>query len=86
MQRDNAPLAEISESILPEADPLPSFAERADSLTLWTGKHQRSPTEQAKVSALELSAWIGAMITPRHPDRELNWLLNHQKQALSCAF
>jgi hypothetical protein len=76
MQRDNAPLPEVSESILPEAeDPLPSPAEQADSLVLWIGAHQLSSAQTVDIPESKVSAWIGTAITSNNRNEELTWLL-----------
>ena len=76
MQRDNGPLPEVSDSILPQVeDPLPSPAEQADNLILWIGDHQPSPAQQIEISDLEVSSWIGTAITPNYRDEGLAWLL-----------
>jgi hypothetical protein len=46
-------------------DPLPSPAEQADRLISWIGDHQTSPAHYAKILVSEVSAWIGAAITPK---------------------
>lgn len=76
MQRDKVPPPVISGIILPKAeDPLPSPAEQADSLILWLGDHQPSPGCALQIDELELSAWVGAAITPNWGNEELTWLL-----------
>lgn len=57
-------------------DPLPTPAEQADILILWIGDQQPSPGEYAKLPGSELSAWIGAAITPNDPSSTLTWLLS----------
>jgi hypothetical protein len=76
MQRDNGPLPEVSENILPRAeDRLPSPAEQADNLVLWLGDHQPSLAYAQEISELEVSARIGSAITANGQSEELTWLL-----------
>lgn len=56
-------------------DPLPSPAEQADRLILWIGVNQRSPAENAQISASTISAIVGIAITPSAPNSGLDWLL-----------
>ncbi len=58
---------------------LPSPAEQADRLILWAGERQPSPAESAQVSIPEVSAWIGAGITPNNPGAGYGWLLAQGK-------
>jgi hypothetical protein len=60
-------------------DQLPSPAEQANQLILWIGNHQPSPGDYAKNPGSELSAWIGAPITPRNPGSMLTWLLAQEE-------
>jgi hypothetical protein len=57
------------------SDPLPTPAEQADSLVLWLGDRQESPSEATEVDTLIVSAEIG-MIVQDNGRRELGWLLN----------
>lgn len=56
-------------------DPLPSPAEQADYLTLWTGLNQHSPAERARILKPAISATIGIALTPSAPDSGLDWLV-----------
>ncbi len=60
-------------------DPLPSPAEQADNLILWIGSHQPSHAESAEIRGSEVSAWIGAGITPTSPNGTLGWLLDQDE-------
>jgi hypothetical protein len=78
MQRGGAPLPNVQESLLPKVDDrLPSPAEQADNLILWTGDNQPSAMEFAQVSVPEISALIGSAIpTQNVPGNALTWLLD----------
>jgi hypothetical protein len=60
-------------------DPLPTPAEQADILILWIGDHQPSSAESVKIPVPEVSAWIGAAITPNNPNSRLGWLLEQDE-------
>jgi hypothetical protein len=60
-------------------DPLPSPARQADSLILWIGDHQPSQAQELEILEPEVSAWIGAPITPNGQDEALTWLLQQQQ-------
>jgi len=65
---------------LPQVDdPLPTPAEQADNLILWIGDHQPLPAGYAEVPLSEVSAWIGAAITPNNPSSTLGWLLDQDE-------
>ncbi|MGH6822678.1 MAG: hypothetical protein ACREC4_04170 [Methylocella sp.] len=67
----------ILQSHLPQADdPLPNPAEQADNLIRWIGDCKLPPAEYAKIPVPEVSAWIGAAITPNDPSSTLTWLLH----------
>jgi hypothetical protein len=66
----------ILQSDLPQVDdPLPTPAEQADNLILWTGYNQPSQAESVETSEPLVSAWIGAPITPNSVNSGLQWLL-----------
>jgi hypothetical protein len=66
----------ILRSDLPQVDdPLPTPAEQADNLIPWLGRHQRSPAQDKEIPETEVSAWIGAAITPNGQNEEPIWLL-----------
>jgi hypothetical protein len=56
-------------------DPLPNSAEQAERLIRWIGDHQTSQAQYVKNPGSEVSAWIGATITPNDPGSMLVWLL-----------
>jgi hypothetical protein len=79
-QRAGSAPPSILKNNLPQAhDPLPTPAEQADNLILWIGDHQPSPAKYANVPVSELSAWIGAAITPNNPVTTLVWLLEQDE-------
>ncbi|MGQ0446007.1 MAG: hypothetical protein ACT4O2_13000, partial [Beijerinckiaceae bacterium] len=84
-QRPDGNPVEIVEDELPEFqldEPLPNPAEQADNLILWIGDRKLPPAEYVKVPVPEVSAWIGAAITPNDPSSTLKWLLD--QDAVKC--
>jgi hypothetical protein len=82
MQRPNGTPVEIYQDKLRTFnldDPLPSTAQQADSLILWIGDHQPSQAQELEILAQQVSAWIGAPITPNGQDEALTWLLQQQE-------
>jgi hypothetical protein len=79
-QRAGSAPPSILKNNLPQLDdPLPAPAEQADNLILWIGDHQPLPAEYAEVPLSEVSAWIGAAITPNNPNSTLGWLLDQDE-------
>jgi hypothetical protein len=62
-------------------EPLASPSEQLDQLVIWIGDHQSSPAESASLQIPEMSAWVGATITPRSPGAGLGWLLEQEQTA-----
>ncbi|KJJ95061.1 hypothetical protein UB44_23380 [Burkholderiaceae bacterium 26] len=56
-------------------EPLPKPLEQIDRLVLWVGERQMSASHRVPTQISELSAWVGASITPDNPHADLSWLL-----------
>jgi hypothetical protein len=65
-------------SVLDLDAPLPTPVEQIDRLVTWVGDHQASVSESASATPAELSAWIGAAITPRDLTAGLSWILRQR--------
>lgn len=77
--RDGKRRIKLDDAPLSLDDRLPSPAEQADQLILWIGDHQPSPGETIEIPASEVSAWIGAAITPNKSNGGYAWLLNQEE-------
>lgn len=78
-QRPDGNPVKVFEDELPRfqlEEPLPNPAEQADNLIRWIGDRKLPPAEFAKIPVPEVSAWIGAAITPNDPGSTLTWLLD----------
>jgi hypothetical protein len=78
--RGSEPPSTLRADDLPKIDDkLPSPAEQADNLILWISDHQPSLTEYVDVAVPEVSAWIGAEITPKTSTGSAwAWLLDQE--------
>ena len=56
-------------------EPLPKPLEQIDQLVLWVGARQTSASLRVVAPISELSAWVGASITPDNPHSDISWLL-----------
>jgi hypothetical protein len=48
-------------------------------LIVWIGDHQPSQAQEQEIPGPEVSAWIGAPITPNGQDEALTWLVQQQE-------
>ena len=60
-------------------DPLPTPAERLDSLVLWLGDNMADPTASDRMPAREVEAWTGARIRRAEEAPGLVWLLRQEE-------